>query len=219
MAVTKPSWLRRALALLNWDIFTWKVYVGDWIEYGIDWTLVYVNNALDWAKVAYDWGVAAWDRAVELARDLTAIIYRETGYLWNKISTWWSDLGDWWAAKVTWVRDLLAAASNTLRDLIDSVKRGVASLSAAWDNFKGMIPSIDEILSWFRAWRDKVIATMVGWGVLAGTEIRDLLASKVKDLEPFWKGWQEIKDKVFELFSDPEKWLLDMIERMLARFL
>ncbi|GAI76841.1 unnamed protein product, partial [marine sediment metagenome] len=125
----------------------------------------------------------------------------------------------WWSAKVTWVRDLLAAAGDTLRGLIDTVKRGVASLAAAWDNFKGMIPSIDEILNWFRTWRDKIVATMVSWGVLTGTQIRDLLNSKVKELEAFWKGWQEIKDKVFELFSDPEKWLLDMIERMLARFL
>jgi len=127
------------------------------------------------------------------------------------ITTWWS------SARLT-VQVWIDEAKRVTLSQIDEVKRGFASLLTAWDSFKGKIPPINEVLLWFRTWRDKVITTTIAWGALTGRQVQDLLNSKVKELEPLWKGWQEMRDQVVEFFGDPGKWFIDRIEGWLERF-
>ena len=219
MAIKKPTELSNWLARFNWDLLGQKLYAGDAIEAAIDWAIDWLNFAVESAGKAMSKARDAWDRAVELGQTLMSTIYRETQDLWERIYTWWSDLGEWWAAKRQDIWDWIDAAVQDAKELISGAEATINKVTAWWDDFKTKIPSIDEIVTWFRTWRDKVIATMVTWGALTGKEIEELLNSKVKDIEPFWKGWQDIRDKVMELFTDPQKWLLDQIEKMLARFL
>lgn len=196
MAVSKPSWLSRALDLLNWDIFTWKVYIGDAIERAIDWALGWVNWGIDQAKLAYNKAVDAWNKAVDFARILTATIYREAGYLWNRVNQWASDLAEWWEGKKTTVLGWIDATKSWAKERIDDARAIINRLDIAWDNFRrDTLPRLASKLDV----RDLIVAAFAPW------------ASLFNMLETF-------KTDIAKFFGDPEKWLLDRIESMLARF-
>ncbi|GAH38074.1 unnamed protein product, partial [marine sediment metagenome] len=38
-------------------------------------------------------------------------------------------------------------------------------------------------------------------------DINSLIESWTVTLSPFWEGWQEIRESVFEFFTDPLTWL------------
>ena len=126
-------------------------------------------------------------------------------------TTWWS------SARLT-VQAWIDEAKRITLSQIDAVRITLGHFEAVWDSFKGKIPTIDEVLLWFRTWRDKVIATTIAWGALTGRQVQDLLNSKVKELEPLWKGWQDMREQVVEFFGDPGKWFFDRIEGWLERF-
>lgn len=218
MAISKPSWLRSWLDTLNWDILTWHVYVGDAVESGIDWAIDWINWGITQAESAWNKAVAAWDKAVDVFWDLTATINWEVSRLWDSIGDWWDDLGEWWSTKVTWVRGLVDAASDFLKGLIDDVKRGLASLSVAWDNF--WTTTWPQLLSDFNSLLVDVgnFFTQVLPGLATFLDISRAFEDfrlEWKDLFNFWEGF---KDTIVAFFEDPEKWLLDKIETMLARF-
>jgi len=181
----------------------WQVYYfSQWVDNITDKVasiLSYENIAshfrtfFDAARTALDWVRGAFT-------NVTGIV-----------TTWWS------SARLT-VQAWIDIAKQTLQSSIDAISNRITSVKEAWDTFKGKIPSINEVLLWFRTWRDKVIATTITWGALTGRQIQDLLNSKVKELEPFWKGWQDMRDNVVEFFGDPGKWFFDRIEGWLERF-
>ena len=196
VAVSKPSWLTRALDLLNWDIFTWKVYIGDAVEWAIDWTLVYLNNALDWAKVAYDWGVAAWDKAVEVGKDA------------------WDDL----QAEATKLGDKIIAAKDWAKERIDDANELIDKVDTAWDNFKrDTLPKLLDT-QWVRDFFGRGVASISDWWAARRKEVGDLIDTEVTPVREEVNKHTSWLDLIKELFTDPEKWLLDMLERMLARF-
>ncbi|GAI79073.1 unnamed protein product, partial [marine sediment metagenome] len=136
MAISKPSWLRTWLDRLNWDIFTWKVYVGDAVERALDWALDWINWAIARGEAAWSRAGVAIDKAIELAKDLGKTIDREIDKILARITTWGDNLGNWWETKKEWIRDRIDLAREKLEDLIDDVERGFASLDAAWDSFR-----------------------------------------------------------------------------------
>ena len=218
MAISKPSWLRSLLDRLNWDILTWKVYVGDAIESGIDWAIGWINWGIYQAEQAWAKAAAAWDKAVEVGRNAWNDLQLEASKLWNAISVWWDDLGDWWQAKKQWVIDRIALTSDWLRGLINDVTKSLQRLNATWDNFWTSI--------WPQLLRD-FNALLVKVGNFF-TQTLPRLAEKLditkafndfrlewKDLFNFWSGF---KDTIVAFFEDPEEWLLKRIENMLARF-
>lgn len=218
MAIYKPSWLRSALSRLNWDIFTWKVYVGDAIESGIDWAIDWLNWAIYQGEQAWSKAVAAWDKAVEIGQNLLSTIYSEVGKLANRISTWWSDLGEWWTTRQPIIQGWIDVARGWLNDRLNWVQGGLDQLRQKWDNF------------WTSTW-PQLLRDFNALVVQVGnffTQTLPRLAEKLditkafndfrlewKDLFNFWSGF---KDSIVAFFEDPEKWLLDKIEKMLARF-
>lgn len=220
MAISKPSWLRSWLDTLNWDILVWRVYVGDAVESAIDWAIYYLNNILDWAVTAYNWGVAAWNKAVEEAKELGKRIDWEVDKLLGKIDAWPSQLGDWWEGKKQWVLGRIEVAASSLEDLINDVKRGVASLTIAWESFKrDTLPKLLNF-SWVAVFYGKGIATINDWWLPTKQKLEDsfnaITVNIISELNQVnqkladWGGffanpWQWLLDRFADWFLGPEK--------------
>ena len=218
MAISKPSWLRSLLDRLNWDILTWKVYVGDAIESGIDWAIGWINWGIYQAEQAWAKAVAAWDKAVEVGRNAWNDLQLEASKLWSQIDTWWSKLGDWWAAKKQDILGWIDVAKGYALGLFTNLNAVFNQLRNTWDSF------------WQNTW-PQLLKDFNALLVKVGnffTQTLPRLAEKLditkafndfrlewKDLFNFWTGF---KDTIVAFFEDPEEWLLKRIENMLARF-
>lgn len=197
MAISKPSWLRDWLLKLNWDILTWHVYVGDAIESGIDWVIDGLNEGIDRAQDAWDKAVQAWDKAVEVGKQAWKDLQKEADKLSARIDTWWDDLSDWWDAWWDDIRDWVTARLQPIKDWLTSLEKWVAKLDTWWDNFKtNTLPNLIDRVK------------LADWGKAEVDPIK-------KDVAQHSSWFSLLKD----LMADPEKWLLDRITSMLARFI
>ncbi len=207
MAISKPSWLRSWLSNLNWEILTWRVYVGDAIEDAIDWAVDWINWAIYQAESAYAWARSAWDKALDVGRDLGALINREIQKVLNNIEAWWGDLGEWWEAKRQDILDWIDTAQDWLLDRVDDVRKGLASLGQTWDNF------------WENIW-PQLLKDFNAWIVKVGEFFADILpglASRfdiTKAFDDFMLAWQDLfnfwvgfKTDLVAFLTDPLEWL------------
>lgn len=207
MAISKPSWLRSFLDKLNWDILTWKVYVGDAVESAIDWAIDKINIAIDWGEDAWNKAVIAWDKAVDVFWDLTATINREANRLWDNIEVWWDDLGEWWEPKITWIKGLVGIAEDALFSLIKGVEIGLNWLDVQWDNF------------WENTWPQmkidfNTLLVNVGnffTGILPGLASHQEVEEAIEDERSTWKDIVDFvtnfRKEIVAFFTDPIDWL------------
>jgi hypothetical protein len=218
MAISKPSWLRTWLEKLNWDILTWKVYVGDAIESGIDWAIGWINWGIYQAEQASNKAVAAWDKAVEVGRNAWNDLMKEVAPIWAQIDIWWSDLGEWWEGKKQDIREWIDAAEEVVGEWWDSLKQDFDKLHLAWDNFwtttwpqllKDFNTLLVNVGNFFTQTLPKLAAQ------LDITKALDNFRLEWKDLFNFWGDRGK---EVSAFFADPGEWLLDKIEKMLERF-
>ncbi len=113
---------------------------------------------------------------------------------------WWSNVynlvGSWWLGAQGEVRSWIAAGTQ-----------GLSELRAGWDNFQAIqLPELVSF-SWLDTWwNDRLL------------DLQVLIDTAFTTRESLWSGWDQLRDKVTGLFRDPEAWLLDKIETMLARF-
>lgn len=126
---------------------------------------------------------------------------------------WWKWVGqeidDWWAITWSGVRNWVYARIDDVEELIDSVEARLISFQADVSYLLDQLPSVNEILAWFTNWWGSILANIIAWGALTGTQIDTLIDSWFKNYQPFWEGWLDWKDKVTEFFTDPLEWLLD----------
>ena len=55
-------------------------------------------------------------------------------------------------------------------------------------------------------WRDRLL------------DVQGLINSAFVTRDSLWSGWQDLRDKVTEFFSDPEEWLYKAADRIIERF-
>lgn len=126
---------------------------------------------------------------------------------------WWvwvgHEIDDWWDSTKNTVQGWIHYAEVRISDWIDSLERALTTLQAAWNDFKDRIPALDELWLWFTAWWANVLENLIDWGALTGTQIDSLIDSWFKSYEPFWAGWQDVRDNVIEFLTDPLTWLQD----------
>lgn len=218
MTISKPSWLSSLLDRLNWDILTWKVYVGDAVESCIDWALGWINWAIYKGEQAWNKAVAAWDKAVELYWNIRHWAEGELQKLLDKWDTFWSEVEEWWEPKKQWILEKIDTVLAPLKWLIDQAKIEINKLQVKWDNF--WTSSWPQLLRDFNALLVKVgnffTVTLPGLAEkLDITKAFNDFRLEWKDLFNFWSGF---KDTIVAFFEDPEEWLLKRIENMLARF-
>jgi len=124
---------------------------------------------------------------------------------------WWKWVGeeidDWWRDKKHDVWGWIEEAEDWLKGLIGSVETALNTLKAAWDDFKGKIPTIVEIIQWWRNWLGNVFAALIRWGFATLLDVAGLITTAFIERESWWAGWQDFRDKVVEFFTDPLEFL------------
>jgi len=144
----------------------------------------------------------------------------EWAWSWVTDSFWnvWNIVDDWWSSTrydvLAWIED----AVSGVRTLIDQANIWLASLQSAWDDFKGRIPTIDQLIYWWGNWSGNVLTTIDTWWTGTLLEVQGLIDSAFIIRSDFWSGWQDWRDKVTEFFTDPEDWLYKSLDRIIERF-
>lgn len=218
MPLEKPGWLRSALDLLNWDILGWKIYVGDTIESSIDWLIDWLNNEIQWITEFYHWAydfqaeIEEWwleivPRLDELWEWITNLPSKLSSLLfdwWNNpanpireyLATIWTQLDDWWETKAEKVRGLFDDALNWIRYRLEDAEYYINWLRTAWDNF----------------WTD-TLPTLI-----SRIDLMDILEARLEPLIELYNIFVNIKEELFEFFSDPWAWLYGKLDDFIERF-
>lgn len=181
--------LHVAFAGLAWAFY----YLNGWVDYlaGKVAAILTFGDIWSYFKWWFDAAVAAWNWVASAYRNV-----------WNIVEWWWS------SAKyivLSWVDE----AKRWATSLFNQVNAWLARLQEAWDAFKAKLPAIEEILSWFKNWPGKVLATIISWGALPGKEIENLILSKLKEWFPFYDNLVAIKDSMFDFFTNPLEFLFN----------
>lgn len=125
----------------------------------------------------------------------------------NAFQTIWQTVDIWWSSTWLTVQGYIDAAISGAQALVGQLESWLAVLQSAWDGFKGMIPTIDEVISWWGNWTGNVLAFVNTWWEGTIKSVQDLITTALKEAEPLWSGWQEIREQVFEFFANPVQWL------------
>lgn len=192
--------------------------------YGLHYTFIrlawYFYDFAEWVDDITDQvgDILSWSYIRSLIRswlpDLEAAIY-----WWGR---WWvwirQEIDGWWDYTKLTVQGWIDQAQGWLSQRIDSAEAWLAQLQSTLATLIASLPDLNEILTWFSDWWNKILANIIAWGALTSTQIGSLIDSVVRSYAPFWEGWQDIKGAVFEFFGDPGKWFMDRIEGWLERF-
>ena len=204
--------------------WVWPFYLIADFFYELSYLFYYLANYFsdfgDWVDDIADQvaDILSWSNIRSLIRSWLPDIEDLVDW-WDR---WWKWVGeeidDWWRDKKHDVWGWIEEAEDWLKGLIGSVETALNTLKAAWDDFKGKIPSIDNIIAWFGNWWALILAQIITWGALTATQIDTLIDSWFKSYEPFWAGWQDWRDKVIEFFTDPLQWLYNRMDEWFERF-
>lgn len=140
-------------------------------------------------KPFFDAAINAWDWISNAWQNVTGII-----------SNWWSSASQ---IVLVWVQD----AKNLATTLFGQANSWLASLQSAWDSFKGKIPTIDAVISWWRNWTGSVLSVVNTWWKDRLLDVQGLINSAFKERESFWSGWQDWRAQVTTFFTDPVEFI------------
>lgn len=176
---------------------------------------------------AYDWVL---DVAYKIMAILDFDTIKELLRDWLDWAQWaWEWVRDAWYYVIDWINQWWLATQATVKGWIEAATEGFDELRSAWDNFWTLTwPEFVNTVLTFRAeWDDfwtNTFPSLVSFSWLTTwfnsklKEIQDLITSAFTEREPFWAGWQEIRDSVFEFFSDPWQWVYDRLDEFFERF-
>lgn len=127
--------------------------------------------------------------------------------------SWWDNVGSvissWWAATTVTVQGWISIARAELRGIINQVDVTLGSLRADWDAFRGMIPTIEQVIYWWGNWAGNVNTVLTTWWAGQLLEIQGLINSAFTARQSLWAGWQEMRDNVAGFFDDPVEYIWD----------
>ncbi|MBA7574255.1 hypothetical protein ES708_16057 [subsurface metagenome] len=193
--------------------WVWPFYLLKYPLYGIygrfHWLAEWFEDFNEWVD----------DTAYEISHMLTSwdiFTLLETWLDWAADAWYWvrsapsnviSIVTDWWTGILPYILSY-----------VDSAVEGLADLAAIWDNFwtvswPGILDDLDLLrANWSQFWSITFptlvsFAWLTTWWDSRLLDISSLLESWTLTLAPFWAGWQEIRDQVFEFFADPLEWL------------
>lgn len=172
---------------------------------------------LDWAEGRLD-DILTWLNLRNLIRGWLVGIEDAIDWFFNW-TTWVGQyIADWWPGILPYILTYIDNAVEGLGDLVEiwdtfwtitfpnwttELLRVGSELS---DFFTTILPTLVNF-SWLNTWWQSTLL-----------DIDALIRSWTTSLQPFWEGWQEIRDSVFEFFADPLKWLYDRVEDFLDRY-
>lgn len=185
--ISIPYWLRSILQSLNWDIFTWRVYVGDAILDALEWIISWLNYGIDLAGEAYQLASQALSEALEEADRIRRVLLSEIYDIWDEILTWPAQLRELGEL-------ILFEASRILDDSVDWLLDKISNTYEAIQNTQ------DRLSDFFR----NTLPSLVDLDLL------DLsLRSLQRDIEARLAPITELKQTVESFLANPFDYLLD----------
>jgi len=177
----------------------------------------------DFGDLIWDWryeieDILSWSTIRSYIRNWLPDLENMVVWFWDWYDWIINTVENWWYSTKYTVQAWIDSAQAFLQSQINSIDTYLAYLEAAWDSFKGMIPDLEAVTSWFANWWNNALANIIAWGALTGTQIQGLVDSAFTLRDDFWAGWQDWRDKVAEFFTDPEDWLYKAVDRIVERF-
>jgi len=135
-----------------------------------------------------------------LITDVEAWTTTQLNNLSSTFNTLISDVRLWTTAQINNARDFLTILMG---DLENWTQAQINTIQATLTTLIDWPALTSWVTTW---WSDRVI------------EVGAWINSAFIERESFWAGWQDIRDKVFEFFDDPEQFLYKMVDRIIERF-
>lgn len=166
-------------------------YFNDWVATAntklsqildINQIIVYLKTWLDYATYAWQW-------------------------VGNAISNVTSIITSWWSSAQETVLAWIEQAKQWTLAQIQNLAAAMVEVQAWWNSFKSNLPTLSEIIAWFQSWWPNILSMLGSWWIERLLDVEALFNSWFLELSPLWEGWQEIREEVFEFFSDPLEWL------------
>jgi len=148
-----------------------------------------------WAADRID-EIFSWSSIQSMIRSWLSGI--ETALVW--FGNWSTYVGqyiaDWWSGILPYILTY-----------IDNAVEGLGDFAATWNNFWNNIFPTLVTFSWLDTWWQSRLQ-----------EIDTLIGSWLASFQPFWEGWQEIREQVQSFFADPLQWAYDKLDEFFERF-
>jgi hypothetical protein len=220
------SWINSLISIINSigaRFYEAAETAGDWVApfYYLSSPLQWIAN-LVWSLVSpllsfNEWASSVTTQigkilSIDAIRDYFShwLAYAEIAWNWvvNAYTNVANSVNIWWSSTQYIVQSWIETAKQWAKAQVDNLSYAVAPIISGWNSFVSKIPSLDTIISWFTNWWSNILTNLTSWWNQRLTDIESLLTSLILDLSPFWEGWQDIRDKVFEFFDNPLEWLL-----------
>lgn len=174
---------------LAWDFYAF----GQWVDAAAD----KLEDILSWSYIKSL--IRSWLPDLE-----------DVATWWHNWTTWVGQrIDDWWDSTRTTVQGWIDQANQNIRSLIDDATAWLARLQSSVDDLLDLLPGISEITAWFSDWWGNVLSHLTGWWADRVADVQGLIDSAFAAREPFWAGWQDVRDNVITFISSPLDWLLD----------
>lgn len=187
-----------AFAEIAWQFYDFSFWVTDVTNK--------VRGILNWATI--------WNYIKASLPNIEAInlwFYNWMGHVFTAVNEWWAEIKQS-------VFGVIAELKSGFYTRLWELNLIFTSLQSEWDKFKGLIPSINEALTWLSNWWNNILANLNSWWGERLIEIQSLINSAFVIRNDLWRGWQDWRDKVTEFFTDPEDWLYKSVDRIIERF-
>ena len=190
-----------------------------WLAAGMFYNLYSIFNRLAWNFYDFaQWvkaattsleGILSWSYIKGLIRRWLPALEDVISW-WESWTTWVRQrIDDWWYYTKNTVQGWIAIGDQWLKDLIDDANAWLARLQSSINDLIGMLPGISELAAWFSDWWGNILSHLTSWWANRVLDVQGLIDTAFTAREPFWAGWQDVKDNVIEFFSSPLDWLLD----------
>jgi hypothetical protein len=172
------------LTLYFFDFNTWLTWAANRIGQILDISQITTSfqTWIGWATFAYNW-------------------------IGNAFSNITSHVTTWWNLASNPIRIFINKAIATVNITITNLANAITEVQTWWNSFKSKIPSLNEVLPWFTNWWANVLSKLSLWWNERLLDIKSLFNSWTLELAPFWAGWQEIRNTIFDFLNDPLEWL------------
>lgn len=179
-----------------WSLLTPIAHFSDWVYdvndklsqvFSIGAIKAFLKDWLDWAEWSWSWVQGAW--------------YYVTGRI-----------DDWWLS-----------TQNTVKGWITAATQGFNELITAWSDFWTItwpewMGQLEALRAGFNEFWTITFPTLVSftwlptWWNEKVKGVQDLIDTAFTLRESWWSGWEEVKEQVFEFFTNPLDWLIGKLE-------
>lgn len=189
------SGIIKSLIDFLWDLRTLLYTAGTWQ----DWIELQLSPSAIWDAIS--WRIPAVSKAVA---DVVAWFESWVNNVLEIIESWWID-------KANWVQVQVSNGAVAISAAIKQLTTAYVALQNAWTDFTTLtLPKLLTI-DWIEAFFGAGVTGIGDFLGLVRIEIDERIQAKTGILSVIIAGMQSI-------ITDPEEWLLEKVENMLARY-